>query len=233
VSTTVSSPSSVLVIDDEPPIQRLLSINLESAGYRVHVAEDGEKGLLRAAQKHHDAIILDLGLPDMGGVEVLKRLREWTQTPVIILTVHDSANEKIEALDCGADDYITKPFNSGELLARLRAAMRRAHRTESAEPVFQVGDVTVDLSARRVTKAGLPVTLTVTEYNLLRLFVQHAGKVLTHQHLLQEVWGPQHQGQMAYLRVYLLRLREKLETDPAQPKLLITEPGVGYRLTQD
>lgn len=233
MNTTVTAPSSILVIDDEPPIQRLLSINLESAGYRVSLAPDGEEGLLQAAKKHHDAIILDLGLPGIGGVEVLKRIREWTQTPVIVLTVHDSANEKIEALDSGADDYVTKPFNTGELLARIRAAMRRTHRTAASEPVFEIGDVTVDLSARRVTRAGQPVMLTATEYNLLRLFIQHAGKVLTHQHLLQEVWGPQHQGQMAYLRVYMLRLREKLEADPAKPKLLITEPGVGYRLSSD
>jgi len=233
VNSTVSAPSSILVIDDEPPIQRLLSINLESAGYRVSIAPDGEQGLIRAAQKHHDAIILDLGLPGIGGVEVLKRLREWTQTPVIVLTVHDSAGEKIEALDSGADDYVTKPFDTGELLARLRAAMRRTHRPATAEPVFKAGDVAVDLAARRVTRAEQPVMLTATEYNLLRLFVQHAGKVLTHQHLLQEVWGPEHQGQMAYLRVYMLRLREKLEADPAKPKLLVTEPGVGYRLSID
>jgi len=233
VNTTVSAPSSILIVDDEPPIQRLLRINLEAAGYQVHVTSDGEQALLRAAHKPHDAIILDLGLPGIGGVEVLKRLREWTQTPVIVLTVNDNAQEKIEALDSGADDYVTKPFDTGELLARLRAAMRRSNRTASAEPVFQVGDLTVDLAARSVLRDGRRVMLTATEYNLLRLFVQHAGRVLTHQHLLQEVWGPEHQGQMAYLRVYMVRLREKLEADPAKPRLLITEPGVGYRLSLD
>lgn len=224
---------SVLVVDDEPQIQRLLAINLEAAGYRVTLAAEGEQALLAAAQKRHDAVILDLGLPGLTGIEVLKRLREWTQIPVIILTVQDGEAEKIEALDGGADDFVTKPFNTGELLARLRAALRRAHKGTVEEPVFHAGDVTVDLASRRVTRAGEPVMLTATEYNVLRLFIQHAGKVLTHRHLLQEVWGPGHEGQMAYLRVYILRLREKLEADPARPKLLVTEPGVGYRLATD
>lgn len=224
---------TVLVIDDEPAIQRLLAINLEAAGYRVTLAADGQEGLTLAAQKRHDAIILDLGLPNMSGLETLKRLREWTQIPVIILTVHDSETEKIEALDNGADDYVTKPFNTGELLARLRAALRRANKGPAEEPVFRTGDLAVDIASRRVTRANQPVMLTATEYNLLRLFIQHAGKVLTHRLLLQEVWGPEHQGDMAYLRVYMLRLREKLEADPAKPKLLLTEPGVGYRLAVD
>jgi two-component system KDP operon response regulator KdpE len=233
VNSTVTSALSVLVIDDEPQIQRLLGINLEAAGYRVTFASDGQQGLTLAAQKRPDAIILDLGLPGLSGLEVLKRLREWTQVPVVILTVQDGETEKIAALDGGADDYVTKPFHTGELLARLRAALRRSHKGTVDEPVFRVGELAVDLAARRVTRAGQPVMLPATEYNLLRLFIQHAGKVLTHRHLLQEVWGPEHQGQMAYLRVYLLRLREKLETDPAKPRLLLTEPGVGYRLVNE
>lgn len=233
MNSTVTSALSVLVIDDEPQIQRLLGINLEAAGYRVTFASDGEQGLTLAAQKRPDAIILDLGLPGLSGLEVLKRLREWTQVPVVILTVQDGEAEKIAALDGEADDYVTKPFHTGELLARLRAALRRSHKGTVDEPVFRVGELAVDLAARRVTRAGQPVMLTATEYNLLRLFIQHAGKVLTHRHLLQEVWGPEHQGQMAYLRVYLLRLREKLETDPAKPRLLLTEPGVGYRLVNE
>ena len=233
MNTTVTSPLSVLVVDDEPAIQRLLAINLEAAGYRVTLAADGQQGLTLAAQKRFNAIILDLGLPDMTGLETLKRLREWTQIPIIILTVHDGETDKIEALDGGADDYVTKPFNTGELLARLRAALRRANKGPTEEPVFQTGDLAVDIAARRVTRADKPVMLTATEYNLLRLFIQHAGKVLTHRLLLQEVWGPEHHGDMAYLRVYMLRLREKLEADPAKPKLLLTEPGVGYRLAVD
>jgi two-component system KDP operon response regulator KdpE len=233
VNSTVTSALAVLVIDDEPQIQRLLGINLEAAGYRVTFARDGEQGLTLAAQKRPDAVILDLGLPGMSGLEVLKRLREWTQVPVVMLTVQDGEAEKIAALDGGADDYVTKPFHTGELLARLRAALRRSHKGTVDEPVFRVGELAVDLAARRVTRAGQPVMLTATEYNLLRLFIQHAGKVLTHRHLLQEVWGPEHQGQMAYLRVYVLRLREKLEADPAKPRLLLTEPGVGYRLVSE
>lgn len=233
MNSTVTSALAVLVIDDEPQIQRLLGINLEAAGYRVTFAGDGEQGLTLAAQKRPDAIILDLGLPGLSGLDVLKRLREWTQVPVVILTVQDGEAEKIAALDGGADDYVTKPFHTGELLARLRAALRRSHKGTVDEPVFRVGELAVDLAARRVTRAGQPVMLTATEYNLLRLFIQHAGKVLTHRHLLQEVWGPEHQGQMAYLRVYLLRLREKLEADPAKPRLLLTEPGVGYRLVTE
>jgi two-component system KDP operon response regulator KdpE len=233
VNSTVTSALAVLVIDDEPQIQRLLGINLEAAGYRVTFARDGEQGLTLAAQKRPDAVILDLGLPGMSGLEVLKRLREWTQVPVVMLTVQDGEAEKIAALDGGADDYVTKPFHTGELLARLRAALRRSHKGKVDEPVFRVGELAVDLAARRVTRAGQPVMLTATEYNLLRLFIQHAGKVLTHRHLLQEVWGPEHQGQMAYLRVYVLRLREKLEADPAKPRLLLTEPGVGYRLVSE
>ncbi|HKI70414.1 MAG TPA: winged helix-turn-helix domain-containing protein, partial [Verrucomicrobiae bacterium] len=179
-----------------------------------------------------DVIILDLGLPDVNGVQVLKRLREWTQTPVIVLTVHDSETDKIEALDGGADDYVTKPFNTGELLARLRTALRHANKGPADEPVFRAGDVEVDLTKRKVTYKGQPVKLTATEYALLRLFIQNAGKVLTHQQILREVWGAKYEKRTEYLRVYMARLREKLEADPTAPPLFLTESGVGYRLAE-
>lgn len=226
------APVSVLVIDDEPQIQRLLGIALQDKGYRVSIAKSGHEGLATAAQQPHDLVILDLGLPDIAGMEVLKQLREWTQTPVIVLTVQDGEADKIEALDSGADDYVTKPFNTGELMARLRAGLRRANRNQQDEPVCRFGDVEVDLAARRVTRGGRPVRLTATEYLLLRLFVQHMGKVLTHWQILREVWGPNHEDKTAYLRVYMARLREKLEADPTAPAFLLTEPGVGYRLAE-
>jgi two-component system KDP operon response regulator KdpE len=220
---------SALVIDDEPQIQRLLTISLEANSYRVSIAGTGQEGLAIAAQRRHDIIILDLGLPDLNGIAVLKQLREWTQTPVIILTVLDEEAEKIEALDHGADDYVTKPFNTGELLARLRAALRRADKGKNEEPVFHAGDLAVDFANRRVTRLGEPVKLTATEYALLRLFIQHAGKVLTHRHILREIWGPEHEGDTQYLRVYMTRLREKLEANPSESVLFLTEPGIGYR----
>src|SRR5579862_4499513 len=204
---------SVLIIDDETQIQRLLTIALESAGYRVNTAGTGREGLALTARNRHDLIILDLGLPDVSGLSVLKQLREWTQTPVIVLTVQDGEAEKVEALDTGADDYVTKPFNTAELLARLRAAMRRANQGQSREPIFTSGELKVDLSARRVTLQGQPVKLTAKEYALLRLFILHAGKVLTHRQILREVWGASHENDTQYLRVYLMRLREKLEPD--------------------
>lgn len=224
---------SALVIDDEPQMQRLLTLTLESNGYRVATAGTGQDGLALAAQRRHDVILLDLGLPDLNGVAVLKHLRGWTQTPVIVLTVMDEEADKISALDSGADDYVTKPFNSGELLARLRAALRRADTGRLEEPSFKTGDLVVDLAARRVTRAGQAVRLTATEYALLRLFIQHAGKVLTHRHILREIWGPQHEDDTQYLRVYMTRLREKLEANPELPVLFHTEPGVGYRFAEN
>jgi two-component system KDP operon response regulator KdpE len=226
------APISVLAIEDEPQMRRLLTIALESSGYRVETADSGQEGLALVARHRHDIILLDLGLPDVSGLLVLKQLREWTQTPVIILTVQDNESDKIEALDSGADDYVTKPFNTGELLARLRAALRRSNLGQSQEPVFRLGDVEVDLSRRRVTHKGEVVKLTAIEYSLLRLFVQHAGKVLTHRQILREVWGASHEEHTQYLRVYMTRLREKLEPDPEAPPLFFTEPGVGYRLTE-
>jgi len=226
------TPLSVLVIDDEAQIQRLLTVALQANGYRVSTAIDGQRGIAAAAQQRHDAIILDLGLPDMNGLQVLKNVREWTQTPVIVLTVQDGEFEKVESLDSGADDYVTKPFNTAELLARVRATIRRANRGQTEEPLRRFGHIEVDLGSRRVTRHGQPVRLTATEYVLLRLFVQHAGKVLTHRQILREVWGVQHENHTQYLRVYMVRLREKLEADPTDPALFATEPGVGYRLIE-
>jgi two-component system KDP operon response regulator KdpE len=220
---------STLVIDDEPQIQRLMMTILEANGYRVAAASSGREGLTTVAQHRHDLIILDLGLPDVGGIDVLKQIREWTQTPVVILTVQDSEPEKVEALDSGADDYVTKPFNTNELLARLRAALRRADKGKVDEPVLRFGDLTVNLAARLVTRENRAVKLTSTEYALLRLFVQHAGKVLTHRQILREVWGPEHEKKIQYLRIYVQRLREKLEANPDAPAFFLTESGIGYR----
>jgi two-component system, OmpR family, KDP operon response regulator KdpE len=218
-----------LVIDDEPQMRRLLRVTLEANGYRVFDAATGHDGIVHAAQRKPDIVLLDLGLPDLDGAAVLKRLREWSRVPIIILSVRDREDDKIAALDNGADDYVTKPFNSGELLARLRAALRHAQ-PQGAEATFHAGDLEVDLAARVVRKRGQEVKLTPTEYSLLRLFVQHAGKVLTHRQILREVWGPALVEQTHYLRVYMAHLREKLEAEPSQPRLIVTEPGVGYRL---
>jgi two-component system KDP operon response regulator KdpE len=219
-----------LVIDDEIQMRRLLRVCLEANGYRVLEAPTGKDGIAQAAQHPPDVVILDLGLPDMEGVDVLKRLREWSRVPVVVLSVRDREEDKIAALDNGADDYVTKPFSSGELLARLRVAQRHVAPASEAT-VFRSGQLEVDLAARVVKLKGKEVRLTATEYSLLRLFVHHAGKVLTHRQILREVWGPNYVEQTHYLRVYLAHLREKLEANPAQPELLITEPGVGYRLT--
>ena len=224
-----AAKSTVLVIDDELQIRRLLRVSLEANNYRVLEASTGQEGLAAAAQHRPDIIVLDLGLPDMDGVSVLKRLREWSRVPVLVLSVQDREDDKIKALDHGADDYITKPFGTGELLARLRVAMRHGLPSPE-EAVFRIGQLEVDLTARLVKRSGNEVKLTGTEYALLRLFVQHAGKVLTHQQILREVWGPNYVDQTHYLRVYMAHLREKLEVDPAKPALFITEPGIGYRL---
>jgi two-component system KDP operon response regulator KdpE len=232
MSETSSLKPTALVIDDEIQIRRLLRVCLESNGYRVLEAATGQEGINEAAQRPPDVILLDLGLPDMDGVTVLTRLREWSRVPVVVLSVRDREEDKVAALDSGADDYVTKPFSTAELLARLRVAQRHAlPATES--PLFHTGDVEVDLTARLVKVRGKEVRLTATEYSLLRLFIQHAGKVLTHRQILKEVWGPSYVEQTHYLRVYIAHLREKLETDPAKPKLIATEPGVGYRLLSD
>jgi two-component system, OmpR family, KDP operon response regulator KdpE len=228
----MSEPSqlkpNVLVIDDELQMRRLLRACLEGNGYRVLEASSGQEAITQAAQHPPDIIILDLGLPDLDGLAVLKRLREWSRVPVVVLSVRDREEDKVAALDNGADDYVTKPFGTGELLARLRAAHR--HALPAAEsPVFRAGDLEVDLTARVVKLKGQQVKLTATEYSLLRIFEQHAGKVLTHRQILKEVWGPNYTDQTHYLRVYIAHLREKLETDLSKPRLITTESGVGYR----
>ena len=220
---------NALIIDDELQIRRLLRACLEGNGYRVLEAPTGQEGITQAAQYPPDLVLLDLGLPDMDGVTVLKRIREWSHVPVVVLSVRDRDEDKVSALDNGADDYVTKPFSTAELLARLRVAQR--HALPAAEsPVFRSGNIEVDLTARVIKRAGREVKLTATEYSLLRLFIQHAGKVLTHRHILKEVWGPGYVDQTHYLRVYIAHLREKLEIDPARPQLITTEAGVGYRL---
>ncbi len=217
-----------LVIDDEVQIRRLLRVVLESADYQVHEAETAAQGLTDAAARRPDVVLLDLGLPDFDGVNVLRRLREWSQVPVIVLSVRDDEEGKVAALDAGADDYVTKPFSSAELLARLRAAQRKT-RPEEEISRFKSGDLIVDLTARLVTRAGHEVKLTATEYALLRLFVRHAGRVLTHRQILREIWGPKSEEHRQYLRVYVTHLRQKIERDPAAPELVKTEPGIGYR----
>lgn len=230
-STGTNLSPMVLVIDDEPQIRRLLRVTLEANGYRVSDASTGQDGIVQAAQRRPEVILLDLGLPDLDGIEVLKRLREWTQIPVLILSVRDREDDKIAALDAGADDYVTKPFSSGELLARLRAALRHAQ-SKGGDSAFRSSSIEVNLAARTVTKQGQEVRLTPIEYSLLRLFITHAGKVLTHRQLLSEVWGPKALEQTQYLRVHIAHLREKLEEDASRPQLLITEPGIGYRLLE-
>jgi two-component system, OmpR family, KDP operon response regulator KdpE len=222
----------VLIIDDEVQIRRLLRVNLETNGYRVVEAATGQEGITQAAQWRPEVVILDLGLPDMEGVTVLKRLREWSQVPVVVLSVRDREEDKVAALDNGADDYVTKPFSIAELLARLRVAQRHAH-PNAEVTVFRTGQLEVDLTARVVRLKGQETRLTATEYSLLRLFIQHAGKVLTHRQILRDVWGPNAIEQTHYLRVYIAHLREKLEADPARPRLIVTEPGVGYRLMEE
>lgn len=221
--------AQILIVDDELQIRRFLRISLEANGYHVHETATGEEAIVRAAQLRPDLIILDMGLPDIDGLDVLKRLREWTQTPVIILSVRDSDSDKVAALDAGADDYLTKPFSVEELLARIRTAQRHAQ-PQQEEATFTSGRLQVDLTRRLVMVAGETIKLTPTEYALLRLLIQHAGKVLTHQQILKSVWGPEYIHETHYLRVYFAQLRQKIEADPALPEIILTEPGVGYRL---
>jgi two-component system, OmpR family, KDP operon response regulator KdpE len=228
----LSDKVQVLVVDDEVQIRRFLRISLEAGGYHVHEAGIGKEATLIAAKVRPDLIILDLGLPDMDGIDVVKQLREWTKTPIIILSVRDADLDKVAALDAGADDYLTKPFSTEELLARLRVALRHTQPGPETH-VFTSGDLQVDLTRRLVTVHGESVKLTPTEYALLRLMVQHAGRVLTHRQILKEVWGPAYIDESHYLRVYFSQLRQKLEENPALPKYLLTEPGVGYRLAVD
>ena len=222
-----ASPTA-LIIDDELQIRRLLRVALEAAGYTVHECASGQEGLQSIAFRRPDVVLLDLGLPDLDGHEVLHRLREWSEVPVVVLTVRDAEDEKVRALDAGADDYITKPFSTPELLARLRVAQRRV-RPVAELAVFTAGKLIVDFVARTVHIGAEPVHLTATEYSLLRLFIRHSGRVLTHKHILREVWGPKAEEQRQYLRVHIANLRKKI--DAASPGPLIrTEPGIGYRI---
>ena len=218
----------VLVVDDERSIRRFLNASLGSQ-FAVFEATNGEEALAAVVSDRPDVIILDLGLPDIDGVEVTRRLREWTQIPIIVISVREQERDKIAALDAGADDYLTKPFGVGELMARLRAALRRSAQTE-AEPVFKTGALVVDLNQREVRVGDQPVALTPTEYDLLRTLVKHAGKVLTHDQLLRAVWGTAYESETHMLQVNISNLRRKIEPDPVRPTYLITEPGVGYRL---
>ena len=217
-----------LVIDDEVQIRLLLRVALESENYQVAEAQTGQQGLVEIANRKPAIILLDLGLPDMEGLEVLKRLREWSEAPVLVLSVRDDEAGKVAALDAGAEDYVTKPFSTPELLARLRAAQRKT-RPEEEVSVFKSGDLIVDLTARVVTRAGHEVKLSATEYALLRLFVRHPGRILTHRHILREIWGPKSEEHRQYLRVYVTHLRQKIERDPTSPVLIRTESGIGYR----
>ncbi|MFG2003938.1 response regulator [Spirillospora sp. NPDC048911] len=218
----------VLVIEDEPQIVRALRINLKARGYEVDAAPDGRTALDLAARHRPDVVILDLGLPDMDGGEVIRGLRGWMSAPIIVLSARQDSTDKVEALDAGADDYVTKPFGMDELLARLRAAVRRAAPAEEAA-VVTTPTFTIDLAAKRVTREGADVRLTPTEWHVLEVLVRHAGRLVSQVQLLREVWGPAYEQETNYLRVYLAQLRRKLEADPAHPRHLITEPGMGYR----
>ena len=222
----------LLIIEDEPQMVRFLRASLSTHGYRLIESTTASDGLAQAAARNPDLILLDLGLPDLDGLEVTQRLREWTRTPVIVLSARGQDEDKIAALDAGADDYLTKPFSVGELLARMRVALRHATSPGSgkAEPVFTLDELRVDFGKREVFVGEKEVHLTPTEYKLLTVLVQHAGKVITHRQLLKEVWGPPHTDNTQYLRVYMAQLRQKLEPNPARPQYLINEPGVGYRL---
>ncbi len=223
---------TILIIDDEVQIRRFLKIGLESSGYRVFEAGDGTAGLSAAVMKKPDLILLDLNLPDIGGVEILKRLREWNRNPVIVLTVRESEHDKIDLLDAGADDYLTKPFSMGELLARIRAVLRRM-REEGEEPVFEHRHLRIDFSKRTVSVNGEGVKFTPLEYDLLKLLAKNPGKVLTQRQIMREIWGPGMESETNYLRVYVAAIRKKIEKDPSRPEILITEPAVGYRFAAE
>jgi two-component system, OmpR family, KDP operon response regulator KdpE len=227
-SMPTENKSRLLVVDDERPIRRFLNVSLGNQ-YTVLEAANGADALAAAVSAHPDAILLDVGLPDLDGIQLTRRIREWSQVPIIILSVRDQEGDKIAALDAGADDYIVKPFGIGELKARLRVALRRAALPEH-EPVYRADGLVVDLARRDVSVDGQPAGLTPTEYDILRVLVQHAGKVLTHQQLIRSVWGANFEAEAHLLRVNVSNLRRKIEPDPSRPRHLLTEPGVGYRL---
>jgi two-component system KDP operon response regulator KdpE len=222
----------ILLIEDEPQMRRFLRVTLQSQGYRLVEAGTGNDGLIQAASRNPDVVLLDLGLPDIDGLEVTSRLREWSATPIIIISAREQEQDKVKALDAGADDYLTKPFSAGELLARIRVALRHALRQRSGrqEPVFVLDNLRVDLAKRQVFVNEVEVHMTPIEYKLLMTLIRHAGRVITHRQLLTEVWGPASVNEVQYLRVYMTQLRHKLESDPARPRFLMNEPGIGYRL---
>ena len=220
------------MIDDEVQIRRLLELTLEPNGYSIHSAEKASEGLAKTASERPELVILDLGLPDMNGLEVLKKIREWSSVPVLILSVRNAESDIIACLDAGADDYLAKPFRTGELLARVRAAVRH-HQTSQEKNIFTVGDLQVDLPARVVKKGNDILKLTATEYALLSLFVKNAGRVLTHKYILEQIWGPNLAEETEYTRVYVGLLRKKIEDDPSNPKIIVTESGIGYRFASD
>ena len=228
-STPIPGPK-VLIVDDEPQIRRFLRASLQAHDYTVIEAENGKEAVRACTVQKPELVILDLGLPDVDGLDVLKSLREWSTVPVIVLSIRSDDQDKIEALDRGANDYVTKPFSMGELLARMRVALRQGRGDADTGAVVVAGDIAIDLAKRLVTFAGQPKKLSRKEYDLLRILASHPGKVITHQQLLQEVWGPAYVEETQYLRVYIGQLRQKLERNPAEPQRLITEPGVGYRL---
>ncbi len=219
----------ILIVDDEPAIQRFLRTALDSCEFSLHQAENGHAALAATVTTKPDVILLDLGLPDMDGVEVIRRIRQWSQVPIVVLSVRDREGDKVKALDAGADDYLTKPFGVGELLARIRVALRRSLQ-QAPEPVYRIDELEVDLARRRVLVRGEEVSLTPTEYELLRLLVVHAGKVLTHRQILKQIWGVGYLEQPHVLRVNISNLRHKLESDASRPHYILTETGVGYRL---
>jgi two-component system KDP operon response regulator KdpE len=224
----------VVIVEDEPQIRRFLRATLTSEGYRLFEVATGADALVEVAQRQPDVVVLDLGLPDMDGLDVIRRLREWSAVPIIVLSARGQERDKVTALDAGADDYVSKPFGAGELLARLRVALRHAAGAAHEDgAAFKVGDLEVDLLRRHVLIGGVEVKLTPIEYKLLTTLVRHAGKVVTHPQLLREVWGPGHADQAHYVRVYMAHLRHKLEKEPARPRYLLTEPGVGYRLAAE
>jgi len=229
------SKGMILLIEDEPQMLRLLRIILQSQGYGLVESPTGQEGLMQAATRAPDVVLLDLGLPDIDGLEVTRRLREWSDVPIIVISAREQEQDKIKALDAGADDYLTKPFGAGELLARIRVAMRHKALREAGqhESIFTLGNLRVDLARRQVFLNEKEVHLTPIEYKLLTVLIKNAGKVLTHRQLLKEVWGPPYLTETQYLRVYMTQLRHKLEADPARPSFLINEPGVGYRLKLD
>ncbi|MFD2615697.1 response regulator [Paenibacillus gansuensis] len=227
--TDAETSARILIIDDEPQIRKLLKVTLKAHAYVIHESDTGEDGVMQASVWHPHLIVLDLGLPDLSGMEVLKRIREWSSIPVIVLTAKDRDEDKILALDSGADDYVTKPFSMGELTARIRVALRHALKSVN-EPVLQFDDLTIDLAQRHVELKGERLKLTPTEYELLKVLASSAGKVVTQKQLLQQVWGGHHhESDSHYLRIYIGHLRKKLEEVPTQPRFIVTEPGIGYR----